>query len=121
MAPPGAWRQREGKEPTLSELGQKVGVAPERLAPMLAAQRQMRGMIADPERAALAPDSREDIESRVLMRDALRSLGKPYAQVLWLRFYAGYSQTDIARRYGVSQAQISRWEREGRERLKSCW
>ena len=60
-------------------------------------------------------------ESRVLWRDALRSLGRPYGQVLWMRFFGGLSQQEIAGRFGVSQAQVSRWEREGRRLLRESF
>ena len=56
-----------------------------------------------------------------LWRDALRSLGRPYGQVLWMRFFGGLSQQEIAGRFGVSQAQVSRWEREGRRLLRESF
>lgn len=111
-------RAEEGKEPTVSELGQRTGVPPEKLASMLEGQERMRSITAKPEQTAREANLEEPFENRVLWKDAVNRLGRPYAQVLWLRFFAGYSQQEIARRYQVSQGQISRWERMGRERLR---
>lgn len=111
-------RSRTGREPTMDELGEKIGVAPERLASMIDARERLRAAAVQPELAnQLCPDS-TNFENRILWKDALRSLGKPYGQVLWLRFFAGLTQMEIAEKYNVSQGQISRWEKAGKEKLR---
>lgn len=90
------------------------------LAVMLAAYRRMQTLTADPEAAALA---REDsFEERVLLRDAIRRLGMPYAQVIGLRYLCGLSQREVGQRLHAEQWQVCRWEKVGlgmlRERLR---
>ena len=111
-------RGRNGREPTVDELGQKTGVAPERLASMLDARERMRAAVVQPDLADQLCQDSADFENRILWKDALRSLGKPYGQVLWLRFFADLTQAEIAEKYKVSQGQISRWEKAGREKLR---
>lgn len=110
---------REGREPSVTELGQAVGVEPERLGAMLAARERMRTAsgAVDPQAAAEPGGGFEDW---VLLKDTLSHLPKPYAQVLWLRFGAGYSQSEIAARFGVGQPQVSRWEQHGKELLRQA-
>lgn len=113
-------RRSLGREPTVTELGRRLNVQPHQLAAMLAAKSRMSSPVADPAQLALIPDGGDGVENRVLVKDAIRSLGKPYAQVLWLRYFVGCSQMEIARRYHISQSKVSRWEREGKERLRKA-
>ena len=108
---------RCGREPTLSQLADAVDTPPETLAAMLAAQERMDATSGD-EAAQNAPSEESAFEDWVLTRDVIDGLGKPYAQVLWLRFGAGLSQAELAKRFRVSQPQLSRWERRGRELLR---
>lgn len=112
-------RAEYGYEPTIAEIAQAVGTDQEKLGEMLAARERMRH--AEP-----APDERDmsvaedGFEDWVLLKDMILSLPKPYAQVLWLRFARGWSQTDVARRFGVGQPQVSRWEKKGKELLREA-
>lgn len=115
----GKLNAREGREPTVGELAQAVGVEPALLGEMLAAHDRMRRAdgALDVQTAAAPQDSFEDW---VLLKDALARLPSPYAQVLWLRFAQGWSQARLAERFGVGQPQISRWERRGKELLRQA-
>ena len=115
----GKLNAREGREPTVRELAQAVGVEPGLLGEMLAARDRMR--CADGAldvQTASAPG--EGFEDWVLLKDTLTRLPSPYAQVLWLRFGQGWSQARLAERFGVGQPQISRWERKGKELLRQA-
>ncbi|MDD3335200.1 MAG: sigma-70 family RNA polymerase sigma factor [Eubacteriales bacterium] len=110
-------RRRDGREPSMNEISEHVGVQPEKLASMLQAQERMTTLSTN--EITLAPDGTEGFEEWVLVKDAVRSLGKPYAQILWLRYFAGYSQSDIAKKYGISQSQASKWEKRGKDMLRA--
>ena len=115
----GKLNAREGREPTVGELAQAVGVEPGLLGEMLAAHDRMRRAdgALDVQTAVAPQDSFEDW---VLLKDALARLPSPYAQVLWLRFAQGWSQARLAERFGVGQPQISRWEHRGKELLRQA-
>lgn len=115
----GKLNAREGREPTVRELAQAVGVEPGLLGEMLAAlDRMRRADGALDVQTASAPG--EGFEDWVLLKDTLTRLPSPYAQVLWLRFGQGWSQARLAERFGVGQPQISRWERKGKELLRQA-
>lgn len=112
-----ALRRREGREPTMTELGAAVGVEAQRLGAMLAARERMLSVDSkhDASGAEMATGCFEDW---VLLKDSVMTLEKPFAQVLWLRFGVGFSQAEVASRFGVSQPQLSRWEQRGKELLR---
>ena len=115
----GKLNAREGREPTVRELAQAVGVEPGLLGEMLAARDRMRRADGALDvQTASAPG--EGFEDWVLLKDTLTRLPSPYAQVLWLRFGQGWSQARLAERFGVGQPQISRWERKGKEPLRQA-
>ena len=115
----GKLNAREGREPTVRELAQAVGVEPGLLGEMLAARDRMRRADGALDvQTASAPG--EGFEDWVLLKDTLTRLPGPYAQVLWLRFGQGWSQARLAERFGVGQPQISRWERKGKELLRQA-
>lgn len=112
-------RAEHGHEPSIAEIARDVGVEAERLGEMLAARERMRRVEPAPEERDMSVTD-GGFEDWVLLKDMILSLPKPYAQVLWLRFARGWSQTDVARRFGVGQPQVSRWEKKGRELLKEA-
>lgn len=115
----GKLNAREGREPTVRELAQAVGVEPGLLGEMLAARDRMRRADGALDvQTASAPG--EGFEDWVLLKDTLTRLPSPYAQVPWLRFGQGWSQARLAERFGVGQPQISRWERKGKELLRQA-
>ena len=115
----GKLNAREGREPTVRELAQAVGVEPGLLSEMLAARDRMRRADGALDvQTASAPG--EGFEDWVLLKDTLTRLPSPYAQVLWLRYGQGWSQARLAERFGVGQPQISRWERKGKELLRQA-
>ena len=115
----GKLNAREGREPTVRELAQAVGVEPGLLSKMLAARDRMRRADGALDvQTASAPG--EGFEDWVLLKDTLTRLPSPYAQVLWLRYGQGWSQARLAERFGVGQPQISRWERKGKELLRQA-
>jgi len=117
-----AQRERElfcrlhGHEPTIAQLSQAIGADASRLGEMLAARQRMLSAQSDPDWAACkAEDGFEDL---VLLKDAIHSLPRPYAQILWLRCVLGVPQSEVARRLGVGQPQVSRWEKRGKALLR---
>ena len=109
-------RQKLQREPTMDELSTLTGIAPARLCLLLTAGERLSGASGAHDAQSAPTDSFED---RFLLRDALLTLPKPYGQVLWLRFYAGYTQREAAQHLSVTQPQISKWEKTARAMLKA--
>lgn len=61
----------------------------------------------------------EGAEYRVSMRQALRHLSDSLQRIIQMRYFAGLSQREVARRLGLSQMQISRLEKRALAELRS--
>ncbi|MGB4092098.1 MAG: SigB/SigF/SigG family RNA polymerase sigma factor [Ruminococcus flavefaciens] len=64
---------------------------------------------------------RNDIESRLNelnIRDAINQLGQRERNILYLRFFRGKTQTEVAGEIGISQAQVSRLEKSAIRTVK---
>ena len=104
----------DGEEPGMQRIAREIGMDPEKLSLMLSAQERMRTASGALDEALLEAADPAGFEDEVLLRDAIQRMPKPHAQILWLRC-RGYSQSEIARRFGVGQPQVSRWEKQARE------
>lgn len=111
-----AFCQTHGREPTLAELAQATATDASRLGEMLAARERM--LTAQPEPDWASARTEDSFEDWILLKDAIRSLPRPYRQILWLRCVLGVPQIEVARRLGVGQPQVSRWEKRGKELLR---
>ena len=63
-----------------------------------------------------------DVESKMdelTIRDAIRSLGERERNILYMRFFSGKTQVEVANEIGISQAQVSRLEKNAINRIKN--
>ena len=56
----------------------------------------------------------------ITLASAFRSLGPREKEILSLRFYSGKTQMEVARRLGISQAQVSRLEKGAISTMRRC-
>lgn len=117
-----AFLRANGREPALEELAQAAGVNAAQLGEILSARERMLCVQPDPDWSQAKTE--ESFEDFLLLKETVRALPNPYRQVLWLRCVLNMPQSEIARRFGVGQPQISKWEKRGkqllREELSSC-
>lgn len=126
----GELSQGLGRAPTVRELAERIGVAPDEVVEALEVARAYSGTPLD---ALTDPDSGrpdhpalstvdpgfEQVEQRALLRRAIESLPGREREVLMLRFVTDKTQTEIATMIGVSQMQVSRLLARGLARLRS--
>ena len=55
----------------------------------------------------------------LLLREAIKMLSPREKNILYLRFYQGKTQVEVASEIGISQAQVSRLEKTALSRIKS--
>ena len=60
----------------------------------------------------------ERLSDRIDLANGLRFLGTREKTILYLKFYVGLSQTDIAKRLDISQMHVSRLQRNSLSKLK---
>ena len=55
----------------------------------------------------------------LMLREAIQMLSDREKNILYLRFYQGKTQVEVAKEIGISQAQVSRLEKSALNRIKS--
>ena len=94
-----------GREPTLSELSDALGIPPE------------EGITL--EDVLAGPEMEEGILERMALKQALSNLSEREQMVISLRYFHGLTQQKVASMIGVSQVQVSRIEKKALERLRA--
>ena len=114
-----------GREPSLSELAEETGLAPEDIAaaetaidPVVSLQAETGTDGLTLEGLITAGNEEEGLVERITLRAALSQLPEREQQVLLLRYYKGLTQMNTARVLGVSQVQVSRLERRALDKLR---
>lgn len=60
----------------------------------------------------------DKIIEKTVLKQALKLLGKREQQILFLRYYVGKTQMEISNTIGISQAQVSRLEKDALKEIK---
>jgi RNA polymerase sigma-B factor len=106
-----------GRSPTIDELADALDCEPDTVLEALEAGAAYRatsltGGFGSEEGEEIVPgeddDHLEDTSTRVLLQDALNTLPERERRVVYLRFYLGLTQSEIAEEIGVSQVHVSR-------------
>jgi len=111
--------QRLGRSPTPAEIARHAGVTEEQvLEGMEAATLYRVGSLDVPvterdetpasDRIGSVDEEFTTVENRALVRDILATLPARERQIVYLRFFEGLTQAEIADRVGVSQMHVSR-------------
>ena len=118
--------QRQGREPSLSELAEATGLDPEEIAFALAAtgpaesiQRSSGEDGFSLEQVLGDYEAEDRMLEQVNLRALVEQLPDRERKVIALRYYHGLTQQSCAKVLGVSQVQISRLERRAMEALRS--
>lgn len=112
-----------GREPSLLELSLEMDVEAEELAMAMDASSQVeslqqticRGEGADIElmdKLEEKTQSQEHLLDRMMIKEALGSLGAKERELIYKRYFQDMTQTAIARDMGMTQVQVSRMEKK---------
>ena len=117
-----------GRTPTVAEIAERSGLAADQVLEALEVNDMRRSVSLDPaeddeprEDSALAADDRgfASAEARSVVASLLHALPTPRDRlIVELRFVEGLTQSEIARRIGVSQVQVSRLLRTNLDRMR---
>ena len=108
--------QREGRQPSIGELAEILGVEPEQAAQALEASQPALSLTDSGEdgggQTDVAVDSGEDAAlERLSLRQAVQELAPRDRNIIYLRYCKSSTQTETARRLGMTQVQVSRREK----------
>lgn len=113
-----------GREPTVGELAQRLGVDAESVAEAIDAARPVLSLTS--ERDGEFPESEvptERFDDRIIdliaLREAIAGLEESDRALIRLRYFDGMTQTETARQLGMTQVQVSRRERKILEKIRN--
>ena len=94
------------KEPTVQEIAEEIGIAKEEIVYALDAI-QMPVSLNEP----VYNDNGDRWVEKLSLQAAMDRLGKREKYIIRLRFFEGKTQMEVAEEIGISQAQVSRLEK----------
>lgn len=112
----------KGREPTIGEIAQSLGISGSEVTAALEANREVDSIyktVADGDSSNIlmidkicADDGDEEkILNSVALREAIKNLDVRDREILTLRYFREKTQSEVARIMGLSQVQISRIEK----------
>lgn len=118
--------QKLGKEPTLTEVSLFMGIDESKIEDAYLACEFVSSLdkeLNDEDSLSmyeLVGESKENsIEARILVDDALSSLSFQERELMKLRFYKDYTQSETAEYLNISQVQVSRIEAKAKEKMRT--
>ena len=111
------FRRDEGRDPTVSELAERLHVEPESIAEAIDASRPVLSLRAERD----GEEFEEDVPSEsfdetlvdlVALREAVSMLNADDREIIRLRYFCGKTQSFVAEALGMTQVQVSRRERK---------
>ena len=115
------FQQSHGRAATLTELAERSGLSEEVIAESLCAAQPPLSLTTAAEEAPLeipvpAPDT--ELENLFALRQVLQILPQADQKLLQYRYFQNLTQTETAKRLGISQVQVSRKEKKILSRLR---
>ena len=116
------------KEPTIEEIAKETGLSEREINDAMNAISEPLSLydtvFHDNGDTMLIMDQIKDnttddsIIEKTVLKQALKSLGKREQQILFLRYFVGKTQMEISSDIGISQAQVSRLEKDALKEIK---
>ena len=117
-----------GREPTVSEISKKLGVSKETISislesivdpvsldePVFSGEDESVCLVEQ-----IQSNEDEDWVDEILIKDQIKKLSDKEKLILSLRFLKGLTQTKVAKKLNISQAQVSRIEKNAIRKIKN--
>ncbi len=118
------------KEPTVAEIAEEIGIDKEEIVYALDAIQSPMSLYepvyTEGGDTLYVMDQISDKKNReenwvedLSLREAMRRLGDRERDIIQMRFYEGKTQMEVAREIGISQAQVSRLEKNALKSMKN--
>lgn len=123
----GAYERQHGREPTVRQIAELLGVSPEKIAEAVGSTRAPLSLTADGDGESSAqldlpaPDMQDAVTDRLSLQAAIGALDGDDRRLIRLRYYQGKTQTETARLLGATQVQICRREKKILARLRRAF
>lgn len=116
------------KEASIREISEETGLSEQKISDAMNAISEpislYETVFHDNDDSMLVMDQIKDSSSdeslieKTVLKQALKKLGKREQQILFLRYFAGKTQMEISSEIGISQAQVSRLEKDALKEIK---
>lgn len=111
-----------GREPTVNELSEACGIPADEVVECLDASLDVMSfsepvgevMLED----ILGFDNISELCENIALRQAIAALPEEEKQLIYYRFYKGYSQSKVGEIFGITQVKVSRMEKKIMEKLR---
>ena len=105
-----------GREPTVSELAEKLDVDISQVAELITVSMPVISLTATDEKGTVqldipTPAPEEEISEKLALRTVVDSLEERDRRLIELRYFGGLTQVKTAQELGMSQVQVSRREK----------
>lgn len=112
-----------GREPTITEIAQELHVETEELAMAMDANSEVESLhkpvfqkegqeIRLMDRLSEKEMQEERILDHLVLKELLASLNKEERRLIYLRYFANQTQSQVGKELGISQVQVSRMEKK---------
>ena len=123
--------KKSGREPEISEIARELELSPEEIAMAMDAAadvesiyrsvyqgegKELRLLDKIPEKE----NRHEKMLDKIFLEELLGTLKAEERKLIYMRYFCDMTQTDVAKRLGVSQVQVSRMEKRILKSLKSA-
>lgn len=116
-------QEKLGRDPTVTELAEKLGVETEELTMALEASGDIESLhkpiyqkegqeIRLMDKLSQKEEGEEKILDHMLLKQLLSYLDKEERQLIYLRYFADQTQSQVGKQMGISQVQVSRMEKK---------
>lgn len=121
--------RRLGREPTLAEISEEMGLPMEELILTLEAGNEVESLhktiyqgegteIALLDKIPEKENQQDVLLNKIFLEEMLRTLEPKERQLIYMRYFRDMTQTEVAGELGVSQVQVSRMEKRILEQLR---
>lgn len=105
-----------GREPTVAEIAESLGVSVESVTEALCAAQPTLSLTCENDDGTtefdIAVDScDEELIERISLKEVIKSLPDNDRQIIYLRYYKSQTQSETAKQLGMTQVQVSRREK----------
>lgn len=112
-----------GREPTIEEIGEELDMEIEDIAMAVSANSEVESLyktiyqgdgsaIYLIDKLELMSDEEENLLNKIALQKVMDTLDGKDKELIELRYYMNWTQTDIAKKFGISQVQVSRLEKK---------
>ena len=121
--------ERLGREPTMTEIALELEVECEELTLALDAAGEIESIykpvyekegqeIQLMDKLAVKENAEETVLNHMLLQQLLGTLNKEERQIIYLRYFAEQTQSQVGKELGISQVQVSRMEKKILKRMR---